>query len=246
MSRSRVRAWPAGVRHGWLRGRREPRRSAAAAVTGPLGYRLARAAGGPLLRRAYDIEVTGLEHVPRDGPAILAANHRSFMDSLFIAVVAPRPVSFLAKAEYFDRRRTRWIFRRTGQIPVRRGQRSGAQQALRAALEVLDRGGVLGVYPEGTRSRDGQLHQGTGGAVYLAARSGAPLVPVGLLGTEAVQPPDRLRPTVGGSVRIRFGAPLQPSPTAARHRHRHEVTEELMDSIGALCDQRPTAAGPAR
>jgi 1-acyl-sn-glycerol-3-phosphate acyltransferase len=201
-----------------------------------------RAAGGTLLRHAYDIEVVGLENVPRSGPAILAANHRSFMDSLFIAVVAPRPVSFLAKAEYFDRRRTRWIFRHTGQIPVRRGNTSGTRNALRAAVDVLDRGGVLGVYPEGTRSRDGLLHSGTGGAVYLAAVSGAPIIPIGLTGTEAVQPPDRVLPTVGGRVRIRIGTPLRPDRRAAHRRRRQDATAQLMESIGGLCDQQPLAS----
>src|SRR5689334_7460370 len=116
--------------------------------SGPIGYRLAKAALRAPLHRAYDIEVDGLPHIP-DGPSILAANHRSFMDSIFLALVVERPVSFLAKAEYFDRRRTAWIFRSTGQIPVRRGSPAGAHRALDAALDVLRDGGIVGIYPEG-------------------------------------------------------------------------------------------------
>jgi 1-acyl-sn-glycerol-3-phosphate acyltransferase len=130
------------------------------------------------LRHAYDIEVDGISRLPR-GPAILAANHRSFMDSVFLALVVDRPVSFLAKAEYFDRRRTAWIFRSTGQIPLRRGSPAGARRALEAARGVLSHGGVVGVYPEGTRSRDGRLHRGHLGPARLALASGAPLCPSG-------------------------------------------------------------------
>src|SRR5437879_12063781 len=119
----------------------------------PVGYRLAKAMLGRPLRSAYDVEVEGTDHLPA-GPVILAANHRSFMDSVFLALVVDRPVSFLAKAEYFDRRRTAWLFRATGQIPLRRGSPSGARRALDEALEVLAHGGTVGVYPEGTRSRD--------------------------------------------------------------------------------------------
>jgi 1-acyl-sn-glycerol-3-phosphate acyltransferase len=129
----------------------------------PVAYRLAKALLSRPLRRFYDIEVEGDARLP-DGPVVLAANHRSFMDSIFLALVVDRPVSFLAKAEYFDRRRTAWIFRSTGQIPLWRGDPRRARRAIDAALGVLARGGVVGVYPEGTRSRDGMLHRGTLGA----------------------------------------------------------------------------------
>src|SRR5258705_8548448 len=169
------------------------------------------------LGRAYKLKTEGEDHLP-DGPIILAANHRSFMDSVFLALVVDRPVSFLAKAEYFDRRRTAWLFRSTGQIPLRRGNPAGARRALDAALDVLARGGVIGVYPEGTRSRDGMLHRGNLGPARLAAASGAPIVPVGLVGTGAVQAPDQRLPRVGKQVTVRFGAPLRLDQREATHR----------------------------
>jgi 1-acyl-sn-glycerol-3-phosphate acyltransferase len=163
------------------------------------------------------------------------------MDSVFLALVVDRPVSFLAKAEYFDRRRTAWIFRSTGQIPVRRGDPAGARRALDAALDVLAEGGVVGIYPEGTRSRDGRLHRGNLGPVRLAATSGAPIVPVGLVGTEAVQAPDQRLPRLGKDVAIRFGSPLRLSPEDATDQpHLRAATDRLMTDIAALCDQEYT------
>src|SRR5437899_1648823 len=206
-------------------------------TAGPMGYRLAKAVLGRPLRSAYDIDVDGAGWLP-DGSAILAANHRSFMDSVFLALVVDRPVSFLAKAEYFDRRRTAWMFRATGQIPLRRGSPAGARRALAAALGVLDGGGVVGVYPEATRSRDGMLHRGTLGPARLAATSGAPIVPVGLVGTEQVQAPDQRLPRVGKRVTVRFGAPLRLDPQDAKHRARlREVTDGMMADIASLCGQ---------
>jgi 1-acyl-sn-glycerol-3-phosphate acyltransferase len=203
----------------------------------PFGYRLAKALLSRPLRRAYDIEVEGEAHLP-GGPVVLAANHRSFMDSIFLALVVDRPVSFLAKAEYFDRRRTAWIFRATGQIPLRRGDPAGARRALDAALAVLARGGVVGVYPEGTRSRDGMLHRGNLGPTRLAATSGAPIVPVGLVGTDEVQAPDQRLPHIGQRVTVRFGTPIVLQPHHANHRaHLREATDELMATIATLCGQ---------
>jgi 1-acyl-sn-glycerol-3-phosphate acyltransferase len=222
-----------------MRSRHATRRRASTAnrVSGPFGYRLAKAVLRRPLGRAYDIEIDGVDCLP-DGSAIVAANHRSFMDSLFLALVVDRPVSFLAKAEYFDRRRTAWIFRSTGQIPLRRGSPAGARQALDAALDVLARGGVVGVYPEGTRSRDGLLHRGNLGPARLAATSGAPIVPVGLVGTDAVQAPDQRVPRVRKHVTVRFGSPLQLDTHDANHRTQlRNATDELMADIAALSGQ---------
>jgi 1-acyl-sn-glycerol-3-phosphate acyltransferase len=201
------------------------------------GYRLTKALlAGPLCR-AYDLEVDGINRVP-GGPVILAANHRSFMDSVFLALVVDRPVSFLAKAEYFDRRATAWIFRSTGQIPLRRGSPAGARRALDAAHGVLSCGGVVGVYPEGTRSRDGCLHRGHLGPARLALASGAPIVPVGLVGTDKVQKPDQHLPRVGKRVGVRFGSPfgVRPSDTN-KSTDLRKVTDRLMADIAALCGQ---------
>jgi len=200
----------------------------------PFGYRIAKALLSRPLRRAYDIEVEGDDHLP-DGPVVLAANHRSFMDSIFLALVVDRAVSFLAKAEYFDRRRTAWLFRSTGQIPLRRGNPAGARRAIDDALSVLDKGGVVGVYPEGTRSRDGKLHRGNLGPARLAATSGAPIVPVGLLGTDKVQAPDELLPHVGQRVGVRFGKPIRLQPSETGRAQLRDATDDLMTDIADLC-----------
>ena len=204
---------------------------------GPAGYRIAKTMLGRPLRRAYDIEVEGLDRLP-DGPSILAANHRSFMDSIFMALAVDRPVSFLAKAEYFDRRRSAWIFRATGQIPLRRGSPAGARRALDTAVDVLGQGGTVGVYPEGTRSRDGLLHRGNLGPARLAARSGAPIVPIGMVGTDTVQAPGQRLPRVGKHITIRFGAPRHVDSGDARARtNLRDVTDTLMADIADLCGQ---------
>lgn len=204
---------------------------------GPIGYRVAKAALGGPLRRGYDITIEGSTNVPV-GPWILAANHRSFMDSIFLALVVDRPVSFLAKAEYFDRRRTAWMFRATGQIPLRRGSPAGARHAFEAALAVLSTGGIVGVYPEGTRSRDGRLHRGHLGPARLALASGAPIVPVGLLGTAAIQTPDQMLPRVGKAVKVRFGPPRWPAPAAGSGvSAARELTTVVMADIAGLCEQ---------
>ncbi len=209
------------------------------ATAGPLGYRMAKSVLGCTLRAAYDIDIDGIGRLPRTGAVIVAANHRSFMDSVFLALVADRPVAFLAKAEYFDRRRTAWLFRATGQIPVRRGSPAGARRALDAALGVLRDGGIVGVFPEGTRSRDGLLHRGNLGPARLAQASGAPIVPVGLIGTEAVQPPDQRLPRLGKHVTVRFGEPLWPDHQPANPRaHLRDLTEQLMTRIAELCGQQ--------
>jgi 1-acyl-sn-glycerol-3-phosphate acyltransferase len=206
-------------------------------VSGPAGYRLAKALLSRPLHRAYDIEVDGAGRLPQ-GPAILAANHRSFMDSALLALVVDRPVAFMAKAEYFDRRRTAWIFRSTGQIPLRRGSPSGARRAHDAALGVLSEGGVVGIYPEGTRSRDGRLHRGHRGPARLAAISGAPIVPVGLIGTDQVQAPDQRLPRVGKRVTVRFGSPLRAEPHEANRRsHLRDLTDRMMADIARLSGQ---------
>jgi 1-acyl-sn-glycerol-3-phosphate acyltransferase len=160
------------------------------------------------------------------------------MDSVFLALVVDRPVSFLAKAEYFDRRATAWIFRSTGQIPLRRGSPAGARRALDAAHGVLAGGGVVGVYPEGTRSRDGRLHRGHLGPARLALASGVPIVPVGLLGTDIVQAPDQHLPRVGKRVAVRFGSPFRVGrPEANTSTHLRDVTTRMMTDIAALCGQ---------
>jgi 1-acyl-sn-glycerol-3-phosphate acyltransferase len=203
-------------------------------------YGFARATLGRLIRLLYRVEVEGVEHLPDQGPVILAANHRSFMDSIFLALSSPRPVSFMAKAEYFEHRLTRWLFTATGQIPVRRGSPAGARQALAAASDVLAHDGTVGAYPEGTRSRDGKLHRGHRGPALLAVETAACIVPVGLIGTDAVQDPNQRLPRPFKTIRVRYGQPVAVNPDttgqskAARSR---TLTDAVMHDIAELCEQ---------
>jgi len=163
-------------------------------------------------RLAYRPVVDGLENVPTEGPVILAANHLSFIDSVVIPMVVPRRVSFLAKAEYFTGTgfkgaMSRWFFSSLGHVPVHRGKGRDARAALDTAAEILARGDAFAIYPEGTRSLDGMLHRGRTGVARMALESGAPVIPVGIIGTDKVQPVGRKIPKIV-PVTIRFGEPL--------------------------------------
>ncbi len=191
----------------------------------------------PLLRAGYRIRVEGRDRVPREGAAILAANHRSFLDSIFLPLVVKRRVTFVAKAEYFDDPKTAWFFRGVGQIPIRREGGSASQRALDSASEVLSAGGVFGIYPEGTRTRDGYLHRGHTGAARLSLQTGAPIIPVGMIGTDEVQPIDKKMPRLFRPVSIRFGDPLEPQRYGGRdhdHLMLREYTDEVMYEICQL------------
>src|ERR687893_654669 len=136
----------------------------------------------PLLKALYRIRVEGLENVPKKGPAIIAANHLSFLDSFFIPlVVQKRKVTYLAKADYFKSWKTSWFFNMVGQIPTEREGGAKSEQALNAALTVLREGKLLGIYPEGTRSPDGRLYRGRTGVARLALQAGVPVIPTGLI-----------------------------------------------------------------
>lgn len=168
----------------------------------------------PVFLLLWRVRVEGRQHVPKRGPAILAANHQSFSDSLFLPLVLPRKVTYVAKAEYFDRWRTAWFFRAAGQIPIRRDGGSVSQRALDTAGEVLQAGRLLGIYPEGTRSPDERLHRGHTGVMRLARTCGVPVIPVGLSGTRHVQPPGRMLLRPFRPVTVRFGPPIDPGGAA--------------------------------
>lgn len=198
-----------------------------------------RALVAPLARLVYRPVVEGRHHVPRRGPVILASNHLSFIDSVVIPLVAPRPVAFLAKAEYFERWPSRALFTALGAVPVRRGAHRAAQDSLDAALRVLEGGGAFGIYPEGTRSRDGRLYRGRTGVGWLALTARAPVVPLALAGTERIQPVGARLPRIR-RVTVRFGAPLVFGPEygdADSARARRLVTDEIMDRIAGLSKQ---------
>jgi 1-acyl-sn-glycerol-3-phosphate acyltransferase len=164
---------------------------------------------GGLMKGLYRVNVEGLGNVPSSGPGIVAANHISFVDSLFIPLVLPRRVTYLAKAEYWDSWRTRWFFDLVGQIPVRRQDSEKAQAALESGLRVLGRGGLLGIYPEGTRSPDGCLYRGKTGVARMAVQASSPIIPVGLIGTREIMPKEAKLPRLRGEVVVRFGAPMR-------------------------------------
>jgi len=200
-------------------------------------YWIVKAVMTPLLRIAVRLRVEGVENLPPSGPVILAPNHRSFLDSFFVPLIVKRRVTFVAKADYFDSWKTAWFFRGVGQIPIRREGGTASERALASAMDVLETGGVFGIYPEGTRTRDGLLHKGHTGVARLALRSGAPIVPVGLIGTDEVQPVDRKLPVLGKKVTIRFGAPISPARFAGRENDRmvlRQLTDEVMFEIREL------------
>jgi 1-acyl-sn-glycerol-3-phosphate acyltransferase len=202
-----------------------------------VAYWIIKAILTPILLVVYRVRVEGRHALPRRGPVILAANHRSFLDSIFLPLVLRRRVTFVAKAEYFDDPKTAWFFRAVGQIPIRREGGSASEGALAAATDVLQRGGVFGIYPEGTRTRDGYLHRGHTGVARLALATGAPIVPVGLVGTDECQPTDRKLPRLFRPVWIRFGAPVPVAHYEDRDDDRmvlRQITDELMFEIREL------------
>lgn len=191
----------------------------------------------PVLRATYRVRVEGREHLPKRGPVILAANHRSFLDSIFLPLVIGRRVTFVAKAEYFDDKKTAWFFRGVGQIPIRRSGGSASEGALDAATDVLESGGVFGIYPEGTRTRDGYTHRGHTGVARLARRTGAVIVPVGLVGTDECQPTDKKLPRPFRNVSVRFGPPISAERYAVSEDGLalRQMTDEVMFEIVQLC-----------
>jgi 1-acyl-sn-glycerol-3-phosphate acyltransferase len=198
----------------------------------------------PVLRAIWRPHVLGLENVPRTGPLILASNHQSFIDSVLIPAVTPRPVNFLAKSDYFEGRGVKgrlvkeW-FVTFGAMPVDREDSKAALASLDTALGVLSEGGAFGIYPEGTRSRDGRLYRGRTGVAQLALTSGAPIVPVGLLDTDRLQPVGSNRPRLV-RVTVRFGEPIDVRGEydgVPPGKARREITDQVMAAIQKLTGQ---------
>lgn len=199
---------------------------------------------GPLLRTFFPTKVVGRRNIPRKGGVILASNHLSVADSFFLPVHVHRRVTFFAKNEYFTGTGLkgwlkRWFFTAIGQIPVDRSSASAAQAVIDTGVRVLSEGKVLGIYPEGTRSRDGQLHKGKVGVAQIALRAGVPIVPVAMIGTDKVNPVGaRLwRPH---RVEIRIGKPIDVSRYQGMEGDRgiqRAVTDEVMYAIMSLSGQ---------
>lgn len=210
------------------------------ANVGAVTYGMLKAVLKPLLRFFYRIRVEGIEHLPATGGVILASNHVSFSDSVFLPLVVDRRVTFVAKAEYFDDPKTAWIFRALGQIPIKRSGGSASQGALDAASDVLQAGGLFGIYPEGTRSPDGRLYRGRTGVARLALSNHVPVVAVAMVGTREAQPIGQVRPNPFRPVTVRFSRPLDfrrhevrsEDPTALR-----QITDEIMFELQSLSGQ---------
>ncbi len=203
-------------------------------------YPLARAVLGPTFRLLWKVEVRGIDHVPSHGGAIFCPNHTSVIDSFFLPLVLPRRITFVGKAEYMDSWKTRRLFPALGMIPIDRSGGSASERALNTAARVLEAGEYFGIYPEGTRARDGRLHRGHTGPARLALRTGVPIVPVGILGTREIQPPEAKVPRPFRRAEIRFGRPID----VERYRERaddrlvlRQIIDEVMFEIRELTGQ---------
>ena len=198
----------------------------------------------PVLKAVWRPRVTGLENVPRSGGVIVASNHLSFADSVVIPSVVPRKVVFLAKSDYFTGTGLRGAASRAwfgglGMLPVDRDDTRAAMASLDTALEVLRRGEAFGIYPEGTRSRDGRLYRGRTGVAELALSAQVPIVPVGLRGTQDLQPVGSNLPRLA-TVDVAFGEPIAVAGEydgVPRGRARRDLTDRLMERIAALSGQ---------
>ncbi|MGH2556492.1 MAG: lysophospholipid acyltransferase family protein [Actinomycetota bacterium] len=195
---------------------------------------------GPLLRLLYRPKVRGLDNIPKEGPAILAANHQSFLDDLLLPLVVPgRKVVFLAKADYFDKWYLRWFFKGANVIPVRRESRSAAEAALQTGVRALREGNLIGIFPEGTRSPDGRLYRGKTGVARMALEAQVPVIPVAIAGTFEALPYDRKVPRAG-RVEIEFGKPLdfkRHYETPTDRFVLRSVTDEIMYEIMLMSGQ---------
>jgi 1-acyl-sn-glycerol-3-phosphate acyltransferase len=207
-------------------------------------YRISRAVAGPVLHLLWRPSITGSVNVPESGGAIMASNHLSILDSLFLPLMLSRPVTFAAKSEYFTGTRfvdraTAFYLRRTNQLAVDRSGARAARGMLEAALGLLRKGDLFGIYPEGTRSPDGKLYRGRTGVGWLAMASRLPVIPVAMVGTDHLLPPGKVVPRLG-RVEVRIGKPLtfeQHLDTGTPGRARRVITDEVMRAIQELSGQ---------
>jgi 1-acyl-sn-glycerol-3-phosphate acyltransferase len=195
----------------------------------------------PFLMLLFRPKVKGLRHVPGSGPVIIASNHLSFSDSIFMPLVVPRKVTFLAKSEYFTSPGPKGLLKKLtfialGQVPVDRSGGRRSEAALITGLKVLAEGKCLGIYPEGTRSPDGRLYKGRTGIARLAIESGAPIIPVAMFNTEKIQPTGTVVPKVM-RVEMIFGEPLYFEGDSTDLLHLRDVTDKIMSTIQDLSGQ---------
>jgi 1-acyl-sn-glycerol-3-phosphate acyltransferase len=203
-------------------------------------YPVAKAVLRPATSALWRIRVEGRDNVPATGGALIAANHISFLDSVFLMAVLPRRITFVGKAEYLDDWKTKHLFPNVGMIPIDRSGGDASKGALDAAAGVLARDELFGIFPEGTRSRSGVLYKGRTGVARLALQTGCPIIPAGIVGTDAIQPPDAKLPKLFKRCSITFGRPLDLSRFAGNEhdpRVARQITDELMFEIRELTGQ---------
>jgi 1-acyl-sn-glycerol-3-phosphate acyltransferase len=199
---------------------------------------------GPVLKLVFRPRTDGVDHVPEEGPAILACNHLSYADWLFMPLTLPRRVTFVAKAEYFTSPGLKgWLqkqfFSGAGQVPIDRSSADAASGALLSAMKVLGEGHLFGIYPEGTRSHDGRLYRGKTGVARLALETGVPVIPCAVIGTDVVAPPGKKFGTFTRPM-VRFGKPLDFSRYEGMQNDRYilrSITDEIMYEIMRLSGQ---------
>jgi 1-acyl-sn-glycerol-3-phosphate acyltransferase len=202
---------------------------------------------GLALRLLFRPKVTGLEHIPRTGGAIIAANHVSFLDPLMLPLLIPRRrLMFLTKVKYIDKPALRWILAGAGVIPVATDDPRAVSGAVAAAAEAVRSGRLVGIFPEGTRSPDGRLHRGKTGVARIAFETGAPVIPAGIIGTDLAFPRGAKLPRPR-SVRIAFGPPLRfavPGDRARSASLNRDATEQVMAAIRDLSGQKFAEVDP--
>ena len=209
-----------------------------------MGYGPIKATVGPALEMLYQPWIRGEENIPAEGAAILASNHLAVIDSFFLPLLVDREVAFIGKADYFTGKGVKgWavknFMKTVGTIPVDRSGGKASQAALQAGIDRLRSGQLFGIYPEGTRSPDGRLHRGKIGVAKLALASGAPVVPIAMIGTDQAQPIGRTLPRIR-RIGMIFGEPLDFSDRAegvTDARVLRAVTDEIMEAIRRLSGQ---------
>lgn len=208
-------------------------------------YQVLKATAGPLVKAMYQPWVEGVENIPDSGPAILASNHNAVWDSVFLPLMLKREVVFMGKADYFTGTgvkgwATKTFMRAVGTIPVDRAGGRASEAALQAGLERLAQGELFGIYPEGTRSPDGRLHRGKTGVARLAILSGAPIIPVAMIGMHDAQPIGQRLPSRSADIGIRIGEPMDVTRYKGLAHDRYilrQITDELMTRLQELSGQ---------
>ena len=209
-----------------------------------MGYWVVKMILTPILRLLFRPWVEGGDNVPVDGAAILASNHLSFSDSIFLPLMVPRKITFLAKSDYFTGKGikgklTKSFFAGVGQVPIDRSGGAASEAAVQTALRILGAGHLLGLYPEGTRSPDGRLYRGKTGVARMALEAGVPVIPVAMVNTDVIQPTGKKIPRLG-RVGVRIGSPLDFSRYAGMESDRfvlRSVTDEIMYELMLLSGQ---------